>query len=64
MVFRTCLRLVGNVHDAEDATQSVIQVLAQRPEVVRRSLAGCLHELGRVVVSELCRYFSPTRIAG
>jgi RNA polymerase sigma factor (sigma-70 family) len=55
MVFRTCLRLLGNVHDAEDATQSVFLVLAQRPEVVRRSLAGCLHELARAAVSELCR---------
>jgi RNA polymerase sigma factor (sigma-70 family) len=55
MVFRTCLRLLGNVHDAEDATQSVFLVLAQRPTVVRRSLAGCLHELARAAVSELCR---------
>jgi RNA polymerase sigma factor (sigma-70 family) len=55
MVFRTCLRLIGNVHDAEDATQSVFLVLTQRPEVVRRSLAGCLHELARAAVSELCR---------
>jgi RNA polymerase sigma factor (sigma-70 family) len=55
MVYRTCLRLVGNVHDAEDATQSVFLVLSQRPEVVRQSLAGCLHELARAAVSELCR---------
>jgi RNA polymerase sigma factor (sigma-70 family) len=55
MVYRTCLRLAGNVHDAEDATQSVFLVLAQRPEVVRRSLAGCLHELARAAVSELHR---------
>src|SRR5262249_11697291 len=55
MVLRTCLRLVGNLHDAEDAAQSVFLVLAQRPEVVRRSLAGCLHELARAAVSELCR---------
>jgi RNA polymerase sigma factor (sigma-70 family) len=55
MVFRTCLRLLGNVPDAEDAAQSVFLVLAQRPEVVRRSLAGCLHELARAAVSELCR---------
>jgi RNA polymerase sigma factor (sigma-70 family) len=55
MVFRTCVRLLGNVHDSEDATQSVFLVLAQRPEVVRRSLAGCLHELARAAVGELCR---------
>jgi len=55
MVLRTCLRLVGNVPDAEDAAQSVFLALAQRPEMVRRSLAGCLHELARAAVSELCR---------
>jgi RNA polymerase sigma factor (sigma-70 family) len=49
------LRLVGNVHDAEDAAQSVFLALAQRPEMVRCSLAGCLHELARAAVSELCR---------
>jgi hypothetical protein len=64
MVFRARLRLVGNLHDAEDATLSIFLVVAQRAEVVRRSLAGCLHELARAAVSELCRYFSPTRIAG
>ena len=55
MVLRTCLRLVGNAHDAEDAAQSVFLALAQRPEMVHRSLAGCLHELARAAVSELFR---------
>jgi RNA polymerase sigma factor (sigma-70 family) len=55
MVWRTCLRLAGNVHDAEDAAQSVFLALAQRPQVVRRSLAGCLHALARAAVSELHR---------
>jgi RNA polymerase sigma factor (sigma-70 family) len=55
MVLRACLRLAGNVHDAEDAAQSVFLVLAERPQVVRRSLAGCLHGLARAAVSELRR---------
>ncbi len=55
MVLRTCLRLVRNQHDAEDAAQSVFLVLAERPEVVSRSLAGWLHGLARAAVSELCR---------
>jgi RNA polymerase sigma factor (sigma-70 family) len=55
MVLRTCLRLAGNLHDAEDAAQSVFLALAARPEVVRRSLPGCLHGLARAAVSELCR---------
>ena len=54
-VLRTCLRLAGNVHDAEDAAQSVFLVLAERPQVVSRSLAGCLHGLARAAVSELRR---------
>ena len=55
MVFRTCLRLLGNDHDAEDATQSVFLALARRPEIVRLSLVGGLHELGRAAASELFR---------
>jgi RNA polymerase sigma factor (sigma-70 family) len=55
MVLKTCLRLAGNVHDAEDAAQSVFLVLAERPEVVRRSLVGCLHGLARAAVGELRR---------
>ena len=55
MVLRTCLRLVRNQHDAEDAAQSVFLVLAERPEVVSRSLAGWLHGLARAAVSELFR---------
>jgi len=55
MVFRTCLRMVGNAHDAEDATQSVFLALAQRPRIVRLSLVGGLHELARAAASELFR---------
>ncbi len=55
MVLRTCRRVVGNAHDAEDVTQSVFLALAQRPEIVRRSLVGGLHELARAAASELFR---------
>jgi RNA polymerase sigma factor (sigma-70 family) len=55
MVLRTCQRLAGNLHDAEDAAQTVFLVLTERPEVVRRSLVGCLHGLARAAVSELRR---------
>src|SRR5262245_48114117 len=47
MVLRTCMRLVGNVHEAEDVLQAVFLVLAQRPETVRGSLGGWLHEVAR-----------------
>ncbi len=55
MVLRTCQRLLGNAHDAEDAAQSVFLVLIQRPEAVRRSLAGWLYGQAQAAVSELCR---------
>lgn len=55
MVFRTCYRLLRNSHSAEDATQGVFLVLAQRPEMVRRSLVGCLHELARGAAAEIRR---------
>ena len=42
-VYRTCLRIAGNVHDAEDAAQAVFLILARRPDAVSRSLAGWLH---------------------
>jgi RNA polymerase sigma factor (sigma-70 family) len=47
MVFRTCLRLTGNAHDAEDAAQGVFLLLAQRPDLVRHNLGGWLHTVAR-----------------
>ena len=34
MVFRTCFRRLGNLHDAEDATQAVFLTFMQRPDRV------------------------------
>src|SRR5262245_17473110 len=49
MVYRACLRLLVNAHDAEDAAQAVFIVLAQRPGAVtiRDTLAGWLHKVAR-----------------
>jgi RNA polymerase sigma factor (sigma-70 family) len=55
MVFRTCFRLLSHLHDAEDATQQVFLIIAQRPGMVRRSVVGCLHELARAAAAEMRR---------
>lgn len=55
MVLRTCLRLVGNIHEAEDVVQAVFLVLAQRPEAVGRCLAGWLHEVARRTACKVIR---------
>lgn len=47
MVFRTCLRVLRDVHAAEDATQAVFLALARRPDAVRGLLPGWLHEVAR-----------------
>jgi len=47
MVLRTSLRLLHCGQEAQDVTQAVFLVLAQRPEAVDRNLAGWLHEVAR-----------------
>jgi RNA polymerase sigma factor (sigma-70 family) len=47
MVFRTCRRLVGTAHEAEDAAQAAFLVLAQRPDAVNSPLASWLHWVAR-----------------
>jgi RNA polymerase sigma factor (sigma-70 family) len=47
MVHRTCLRYLTNPQDAEDASQAVFLVLAHRPTMVNRNLAGWLHKVAR-----------------
>jgi len=55
MVFRTCFRRLGNVHDAEDATQAVFLAFVQRPDRVKAPLGAWLHEVARQTVHNLLR---------
>jgi RNA polymerase sigma factor (sigma-70 family) len=47
MVFRTCRRLLPTIQDAEDATQAVFLLLAQKPEKAADDLPGWLHVVAR-----------------
>jgi RNA polymerase sigma factor (sigma-70 family) len=55
MVFRTCLRLVSNSHDAEDAAQAVFLLLARYPHKATGSLAGWLYKVARDTAITLLR---------
>jgi RNA polymerase sigma factor (sigma-70 family) len=55
MVLQTSLRLVGNWHDAEDVTQAVFLLLAQRAGSVKSTLGGWLHKVARDVAIEVLR---------
>jgi RNA polymerase sigma factor (sigma-70 family) len=43
LVLRTCVRLLGDVQEAEDAAQAAFIMLAQRPRRVTGTLAGWLY---------------------
>ncbi len=49
MVYRVCLRLTRDPHEAEDAAQGVFMVLARRARSLKRGkdLAGWLHGVAR-----------------
>jgi RNA polymerase sigma factor (sigma-70 family) len=51
MVHRTCFRMLGNIHDTQDATQAVFIVLARKAGTLRRegNLGGWLHKVARNV---------------
>jgi len=55
MVLRTAFRLVGNWHDAEDVTQAVFLVLAERAGSVKNTLGGWLHKVTRDVSIQMLR---------
>jgi len=47
LVLRTCVRLLGDVQEAEDAAQAAFVMLAQRPQRVQGTLAGWLYFAAR-----------------
>jgi sialidase-1 len=57
MVYRTCLRLLGDAHDAEDSAQAVFVVLARKAARFRGGgdLSAWLHGIARRVASEARR---------
>jgi RNA polymerase sigma factor (sigma-70 family) len=55
MVLHVALRLLGNWHDAEEVSQAVFLVLAQRAAAVNSSLAGWLHKVARDVSLQMLR---------
>ena len=59
-VFRTCRDILSNLHDAEDATQSVFMILAARSQRLRRQrrplrLAPWLHRVCVYVCRDMLR---------
>ena len=55
MVLRTCRRVLGNGHEAEDAAQAAFVVLARRPTAVQSPLPAWLHWVARNTSLNLVR---------
>ena len=57
IVYRACLRMLGDAHEAQDATQAVFIVLARKAGRLRREgvLTGWLYDVSRKVALEALR---------
>jgi RNA polymerase sigma factor (sigma-70 family) len=57
MVYRTCLRMLGDSHEAQDATQATFVVLVRKAGALKRegSLTGWLYDVTRKVALEALR---------
>jgi RNA polymerase sigma factor (sigma-70 family) len=55
MVLATCLRRLGNMHDAEDATQESFAVLARKATEIKGSLSGWLHAVALHTANQMVR---------
>jgi RNA polymerase sigma factor (sigma-70 family) len=55
MVFRTCLRLLGDAADADDAAQTVFLQLSRQPGGARGSVGGWLHTTAKNTAIKMLR---------
>src|SRR5262249_5705951 len=55
MVLYTCLRRLGNMHDAEDAAQETFAILARKAATITGSLSGWLHGTALHTANQIVR---------
>jgi RNA polymerase sigma factor (sigma-70 family) len=55
MVLYTCLRRLGNMHDAEDAAQETFAVLSRKANEITGSLSGWLHAVALHTANQMVR---------
>ncbi|MGG7380199.1 RNA polymerase sigma factor, partial [Escherichia coli] len=51
----TCLRRLGNMHDAEDGAQETFAVLARKAAEIKGSLSGWLHSVAVQTANQMVR---------